>query len=280
MPPQHPIPNPQSPISNPQSLHRELIFLLALWKANLLAAMEYRTAFLLQVIGMMLNNGIYFIIWIIFFDRFQEVRGWGLDEMFLLFGVVAAGFGLGTYLFGNVTFLADVIASGRLDYYLSLPRPTLLHALASRSRASGLGDLIYGFISFVLAGHYTPDALARFVLATLLATTVFISFLVLVQSLSFWMGNTSMLTAQAVNAILTFSIYPITLFDGTAKFILFTILPAAFMGALPAELVRDFSWSRLAQLLVVALGLLALAVHTFRRGLRRYESGSAIQSQI
>jgi ABC-2 type transport system permease protein len=272
MPPESLIPNPR--------IRRELTFLLALWKANLLAAMEYRISFLSQVIGMMLNNGIYFLCWVIFFDRFQEVRGWGLDEMFLLFGIVAAGFGLGTYLFGNAMTLADVIASGRLDYYLSLPRPVLLHVLASRSRVSGLGDFTYGFISFALAGNYTPDAIVRFVVGTLLAMTVFLSFLVLVQSLSFWMGNASLLAVQATNAIVTFSIYPITLFDGSAKFLLFTVLPAAFIGAVPAEFVRAFSWSRLAQLLAAALATLSLAVLTFRRGLRRYESGSAIQSQI
>ena len=71
-------------------IQREWRFLLAIWQANLLAAMEYRVAFLSQVIGMMLNNGIYFIFWILFFDRFQAVRGWALNDMLLLFGVVAA----------------------------------------------------------------------------------------------------------------------------------------------------------------------------------------------
>lgn len=81
------------------------------------------------------------------------------------------------------------------------------------------------------------------------------------------MGSTSSLTVQAINAILTFAIYPITLFDGSAKFLLFTILPAAFVGAVPAELVRAFSWSRLVQLLAAALILLALALLAFYRGL-------------
>ena len=75
------------------NIRREFIFLLALWKANLLAAMEYRVAFLSQVVGMILNNALYFIFWVLFFDRFQEVRGWGLDEMLLLFGLVATGLG-------------------------------------------------------------------------------------------------------------------------------------------------------------------------------------------
>ena len=52
----------------------QLRFLGALWKANLLAAMEYRGAFLSQVLGMALNNAIYFTFWVLFFDRFPAVR--------------------------------------------------------------------------------------------------------------------------------------------------------------------------------------------------------------
>ena len=261
-------------------MKREIIFLLALWKANLLAAMEYRVAFILQVVGMMLNNGIYFIFWLIFFERFKEIRGWGVGEMLLLFGIVAVGFGLASYLFGNVLQLADVIAGGRLDYYLSLPRPVLLHVLASRSNSSGLGDTLYGLMSFAMAEQYSPGAIVRFIVGVLVAMAVILGFLILVQSLAFWVGNTTMLSRQAINAIITFSLYPITLFDGMAKFLLFTILPAAFIGAIPAEFVRSFSWAELAQLLAGAFIFLGLAFLFFQQGLRRYESGSAIQVRL
>ncbi|HUF37871.1 MAG TPA: ABC-2 family transporter protein [Anaerolineales bacterium] len=255
-------------------------FLLALWKANLLSAMEYRVSFILQVLGMMLNNAAYFVFWFIFFERFESVRGWGLVDMFVLFGIVAASFGLGVFLFGNIRFLADMIAEGRMDYYLSLPRPVLLHSLASRSTISGLGDFIYGLISFALAGQYSPDAVLRFALGVVVGTTVLVAFLTIAQSLAFWIGSASMIAMQASNAIVTFSLYPLTLFDGTAKLILFTILPAAFIGSVPAEFVRAFSWEQLAQMSLAAVGLLALAIWVFQRGLRRYESGSAIQVQV
>jgi ABC-type uncharacterized transport system permease subunit len=47
--------------SEVRTITRELRFLLTIWQTNLLAAMEYRVAFLTQVIGMMLNNIIYFV---------------------------------------------------------------------------------------------------------------------------------------------------------------------------------------------------------------------------
>lgn len=102
----------------------------------------------------------------------------------------------------------------------------------------------------------------------------------LVQSLAFWLGNASMLGQQALNAIITLALYPITLFDGTAKLLLFTVVPAALIGAVPAELVREFRWATLAELLAAAGAFLGLALLVFYRGLRRYESGSAIQTQV
>lgn len=259
---------------------RELQFTFAVWKANLQSLMEYRASFLTQMIGMMMNDFMYFAIWIIFFQRFQDVNGWGVSDMYITYGVLASAFGLVALLFGNAFTLSEIINNGRLDYYLSLPRPVLLHAIASRTIASGMGDFTYGFLSYGLSGQFSWDGLLRFVLATLLAATVFVSFLILIQSLAFWMGVISNLTSLFVNAMITFGIYPTTLFDNYAKLILFTIIPAAFIGAVPAEFIRSFSWQTLAELLAGAIVFLFLAVSLFRLGLRRYESGSAIQVEV
>ncbi len=259
---------------------RELRFLLALWRANLQAAMEYRASFITQVVGMMLNNALYFIFWLLFFDRFKQVRGWDLGDMLLIYGIVAASFGLGAFLFGNAMSLADAVATGKLDYYLALPRPVLLHALASRSVASGLGDFIYGVLSFLLAGQVSLLSAASFVVGVACGTAVFIGFLVIVHSLAFWIGDASQLGGQALNALITFAIYPLSLFDGTARLILLTIIPAAAIGTLPAQLVRDFSWANLGAIGLAAAVFLGLAILVFHRGLRRYESGSAINVQL
>ncbi|MBN2386255.1 MAG: ABC-2 family transporter protein [Anaerolineales bacterium] len=259
---------------------RELKFLLAVWKTNIASAMEYRAAFIAQMLGMILNNAVYFIFWVIFFDRFRDVRGWELSDMFLVFGVAASAFGLAAFLFGNAFYLSEIIARGRLDYYLSLPRPILLHTVASRSISSGLGDFTYGILSYLASGYCTWDGFGRFLCGVVLACMAFTSFMIIVHSLTFWLGNAAGFAGLALNAMVTFALYPVTLFEGFSKLILFTIVPAALMGALPAEFVRAFSWGALGKLFLGALLLLGLAVLVFHRGLRRYESGSAIQVEV
>jgi ABC-2 type transport system permease protein len=261
-------------------LRANLDFLLALWKANMLSAMEYRAAFLTQAIGMAINDAMYFVFWIFFFNKFKVVNGWEMQDMVLMFGLLAAGLGLARFLFGNTLNLADLITNGSLDYYLSLPKPALLHILASRSDFSALGDFLFGISCFFFSGNLSPDAFGRYLVGLLFSALIFISFMVLVQSLAFYSGSTQMLSGQASSAIMTFATYPITLFDGTSKFILFTLLPAAFIGSVPAEFVRSASWESLLEMLGAAVLLTTLAGWAFQRGLKRYESGSAIQTQV
>jgi ABC-2 type transport system permease protein len=261
-------------------LRSNLRFLAAVWKANLQSAMEYRAAFLAQVFGMMANDFIYFAIWIIFFQRFKEIRGWGINDMWITYGVLASAFGLVSLLFGNSFYLSDIIMKGRLDYYLSMPRPVLLHTVSSRMIGSGMGDFSYGFVSYAMSGQFTLDGLARFLVGMIAAAAVFASFLIIVQSLAFWLGMLPNLSSLAVNAVVTFGIYPITLFDNSAKFILFTIIPAALVGAVPAEFIRSFTWQALAELSAGAMVFLLLALLVFRLGLKRYESGSGMQLEV
>ena len=259
---------------------RGLRFLLALWRANLLSAMEYRASFVAQVGGMLLNDAAFFAFWASYFQRFHEVRGWRLGDVLLLFGTVAAGFGSASYLFGNFLRLATVIAEGELDYYLSLPRPVLLHALSSRSVPSGLGDLLFGFVALGAVGAAGPDQALRFALGSALGASVFVGFLVAIHALSFWSGDSSLLAGSVMQGMIMFSTYPLGVFDGWTRFLLFTLLPAGFVGALPASMVRSFTWQALGELGLAAAVAMTAGALLFRRGLARYQSGSALQARL
>jgi ABC-2 type transport system permease protein len=261
-------------------LESEWLFLLELWKTNLASAMEYRANFISQVIGMIINDGIYFVFWLLFFDRFKFVRGWGMGDMVLLFSIITTGYGLAFVGFGNAMTLADLIAQGRLDYYLALPRDVLLHVLASRSILSAWGDLTFGILAFLFTGRFTLPEITLWLLASLCSGAVLVGSCTIFGCLSFWLGNASQLAMQANNAILTLALYPRDIFEGAVRFIMLTIIPAAFVGAIPLDIVRRLDWTALAGLLAVAFGLTVLMRLVFYTGLRRYESGSAINVNV
>ena len=78
----------------------------------------------------------------------------------------------------------------------------------------------------------------------------------------------------------SFSIYPRPLFAGFLKIVLFTLIPAGFIGYLPVELLRDFEWTGLLSAVLGAVGYAALALAVFAVGLRRYESGNRFGARV
>ena len=261
-------------------LRSELVFLAAQWQANFASAMEYRAAFVSQIVGMFVNDIVYIFFWVVFFDRFKQIRGWGVGDILLLNAVVATGYGLAFTFFGNALQLSRVIAQGQLDYYLALPRGVLLNVLASRMSNSALGDISFGIVTYLLTGRFTPAEIGLWLIGSLLAAVVFVMAFTFFHSLTFWLGNASGLAEQAMNAMLTFAMYPSDIFQGVVRFMMFTLLPAAFVGLVPLQVVRGLDLNGLALLAGAALAITFAASTTFYAGLRRYESGSAINVNV
>jgi len=243
---------------------------------NLMSAMAYRGAFLLQVFGMVLNDAMLLFFWWLLFTRLPTLRGWTLTQVITLYGIVAFGFGAATVVCGNAFLVARIIVRGDLDYYLALPADPLVHLLVSRMSLPSWGDLVFGLVVFLIAAPGRWSSLPLFLLLGLLAGLIFVAFSVLVGSLAFWVGNADNLASQAINAMLTFSLYPVEIFPGAVQWLLYTLIPAALVGSLPAGLLSDFSWHRLGILVAFTAGIVLAARAVFRRGLRRYESGNLV----
>jgi ABC-2 type transport system permease protein len=243
---------------------------------NLMSAMAYRGAFLLQAFGMLLNDAMLLFFWWVLFDRLPTLRGWDLAGVMTLYGIVAFGFGVATVVCGNGFLVARVVASGDMDYYLALPADPLVHLLVSRMSLPGWGDLVFGLVVFLVAAPGRWVSLPLFLLLGLLAGLVLVAFSVLVGSLAFWVGNADNLATQAINAVITFGLYPVEIFPGVVRVLLYTLIPAAFVGSVPAGLLSDFHWGRLAMLVGFTAGITLAARCVFQRGLRRYESGNLV----
>jgi ABC-2 type transport system permease protein len=244
-----------------------------------MSAMAYRSAFLIQVLGMALNNVMLLFFWTILFNRFPNLEGWDMRGIMLLYAIVAVGFGLANALCGNSGRVAQIIASGDLDYYLALPADPLIHLLVSRTSVPSWGDVVFGLIMFLIA---LPDRWAKaplFLMLCALSGVIFIAFSVIAGSLAFWIGQSQNLAMQLRNMLLTFGLYPIDIFPGFVRFLLYTLIPAAFVGSMPAKLLTEFSFGNLIAMSATTGVVVIVAWMIFQRGLRRYESGNRVTAR-
>lgn len=251
-----------------------LRFAGALVSTNLKASFALRGAFWLQAVFMLGNNLMFFTIWWLFFDRFDDIRGWRLGDMAALYGLLALSFGLSAVFAGGTWELSRTIVEGDLDPYMTQPKSLLLHVVASRTRASGWGDIVSSFVLLGISGHVDAGTLPLVLLGALCGATVLTSTAVIVHSLAFWVGNMDTLARQFVEFTVMFSCYPRSIFAGAVRLLLFSLVPAGFVAYLPVELLRNFTWSGLGWAVGGAALYAFLAVFVFHAGLRRYESGN------
>jgi ABC-2 type transport system permease protein len=238
------------------------------------ASLALRGAFWVRAGFMFANNFIFMVMWWVFFDRFDEVRGWRMADMAALYGVCAAAFGLSIVVGAGVRELSTHIVEGDLDAYLTQPQSPLLRCVASRSEASGWGDVASAVVFFGLCGYVSPALVPVCVLTTVCGCLVFLATGVLFHASAFWFGDTRTLSRQAHDTLLIFSLYPSTVFSGWLKVLLYTAVPAGFISFLPVELLRDFSWRAAGAVVGGTAAYVLLAAFVFARGLRRYESGN------
>jgi ABC-2 type transport system permease protein len=238
--------------------------------------MAYRGAFFIQVFGMMLNNLMLLFFWKMLFTRFPTLNGWELQDVVTLYAVVAAGFGLAGIVCGNAGNVARTITTGDLDYYLALPADPLLHLLVSRMAITDWGDLMFGLLLYFITVPLAWRRVPLFLLLTVLIAVIFVAFSVVVGSLTFWLGRADQLAFRLRIALLNFSLYPIDIFPGAARLLLYTLIPSAFVGSVPAQLLHRFDLGSLLGLVGCALAFSLLARWIFYRGLRRYASGNLV----
>ena len=242
-------------------------------RAAMAEAWANRRGFWTQVLAMVVNDAAWVAFWILFFRRVGTIRGWDTSKVVLLLSVLTttAGFVLG--VFGNARRIGRLAVEGDLDAALALPVPPLPYLLVRRIDTTNLGDIAFGLILFAVAGHPTPARLAVFLLGVVTAATLLTGFLVATGSLAFFAGRNEA-GELGFHAMLMFSAYPVDVFSGAAKALLYTVVPAAFVSTVPARLIDDFDLPLALTIVAVAVGFAATGWALFTAGLRRYTSGA------
>jgi ABC-2 type transport system permease protein len=191
----------------------------------------------------------------------------------VLFAILTTSVGMTLGALANCRWIGQLAATGQLDAALALPVPTLSYLLCRRVDPANVGDGLFGLVLFAWMGHPTPTRCVLFALAVVCASAVLTGFLVLTGSLTFVTGPNPA-SDLGLHALILFSSYPVDIFAGAVKVVLYGVIPAAFVGTVPARLVQHFDPIGAVVLVSVATSVSAAGWAAFRRGLGRYTSGA------
>lgn len=260
-------------------LRKYLRFLAVTFTVNLQSAMAYRANFLIQILGMMLNNAAFALFWHFLIQRTGPIAGYGFEDVMFIWAISSCSFGIAHVLAGNAGEISRIIREGELDTFLLQPKDVWLHVLVSRTVVSAWGDIIYGWIVIALLPGLDPARILLFALLSLSGAAVMAASIALVQSLSFFVGSTEAFARAFFESLLSFSLYPDKIFATEIRWLFYSLIPAGAISFLPRSIWfaqgESAWWAGLALAATVAAWIGASYL-LFRIGLRRYESGNRI----
>jgi len=250
---------------------------LSTYAANVAAAIRTslmdRTNFLLNALGMVLNDVFFLALWYMFFAGFRQVGGWGLHDVALLLGLVMVVVGLSGVFFGGYRDMAATILRGEIDALLTQPKSVLARLLARESIATAWGDLAMGIWMLCTFAVLSWRDLPAVVLGVACGTTVYVASAVVYASLAFRFAGARSFARDLTDFMLLFSSYPGSIYSGATKIAAYTLLPAGFVVLAPVAFLRAPSAATLAIMIGSALLYAGIAMLLFHLGLGRYRRG-------
>jgi ABC-2 type transport system permease protein len=232
-----------------------------------------RTNFVLQSVGMLVNDVFLLVLWYMFFAGFRQVGGWALKDVALLLGITMCIVAISGVFFGGYRDMAATILRGEIDALLTQPKAILARLLARESIATAWGDLVMGiWMLFAFAALSWSD-IPLVIVCVVCGATVYIASAVAYASMALWFAGARSFARDLTDFMLLFSTYPGSIYGGATRVIAYTLLPAGFVVLAPVAFLRAPSLEGFGIVAGAALVYAAIAAGLFHLGMRRYRQG-------
>lgn len=258
---------------------KELKVFILSFKYAVMREMLNKTTFITNILFMILNNASFIVQWIILYSLKSNIGGYSLKEVLLLWALAASTYGLAHLFFENAFNLSDIINNGKLDSYIVQPKNILLSSITSEIKISAIGDILYGYIILFIYGITIKNFLL-FTLFTITGGLLFVSIIIIINSLSFWINNADLIADTEERLLVQFATYQDGIFKGITKILLYSIIPVGIINYIPIKLIINFDYKLLLLILLITILLVVLANIIFNNGLKRYSSSNLMSARI
>lgn len=246
-------------------------------KKNFLNARELKSAFIISVIGMVLNNLSFTFLWLYFGKSVGVLNGFSPMDIFGIYAINTTAYGIIHAFFYGLFNIPSYISSGNFDKFLITPKNTLVKVVTSDISTSAFGDLVFGVICFIIYLVSTNISLVGILLMflfTIFAAIIFFSFSLICMSISFYLMDGENISNGLYSMFVGSSLYHGGAFTGILKTIFIFVIPSLLIGSFPIEIVLRFDAFKFLLLMGLTLFWLIFSIHFFYRSMRRYESNN------
>lgn len=252
-----------------------LAYLWSLQAANMRGYGPERNRLLILSFFMIVQNSLFFALWIVFFRNVSNLKGWDLTDVARMYGLIASSVGISLFFFNGARTIAYRLQDGSIDAFLTRPRAALPMLLLSASSPASLGDICYGPLIWIALGKVNWALAPQLIGLTLISSVLFTSMTLLFYSIAFWLKNNTRFPEQLFEVLIIFSCNILHGQPFGVQLIMYTVVPAAFITLLPTRLIGAFDPVLLAELLAATVFYAWLSARVFYAGIRRYKNTAA-----
>ena len=242
--------------------------------------LQYKASFLMSAVTQFIQPfalfaGLYFL-----FERFGQIDGWTLYEVFMCYAVVGGAFSIAECFARGFDKFPDMVQNAGFDRVLVRPRNEILQVLGSGFDIKRIGHFIQAILVLAIAiagadiAWSVPKAIMLFNM--LLGGSLIFSGVYLLQATAaFWTVESLEVANIFTHGIKEHASYPLSIFPKWITSFFTFVIPFGTINYLPMRFLLDrvdgIAW--LYAFLPLAGGLFVLpCVLLWRVGMRRYAS--------
>lgn len=251
------------------------------WKLlslSLRGQMQYRASFFMLVASYFLTTLTDIAVLWILFDRFKLVRGWNLEEVSLIYGIVHMGFSLAESLGKGFDLFDTMIKKGDFDRILLRPISTLTQVATTEVQLLRLGRFAQGLLVLLWGAKQLKLSLlslhALVIVFSVIGTaSLFYGLLIIQAAIAFWTIETlEIMNITTYGGVLAGQ-YPISIYNKPFQAIFTFLIPLACVAYYPiATLLRQSAVPLFLGLIAPSAGFIFLffSCKLWHAGVRRY----------
>lgn len=254
----------------------ELFF--TLFKASFKREAQYKFDFFVNILGNFLGLFADFLIIALILIRFQNIAGWQLHQVALMYAIIEFGFGVYRLIGEGFNRFEELILSGKFDTLLLRPVPVLVQVMLHKIDLKRLGMVVQAMVVGLwgIQRSTFPNSSFYCYLPLLLLASVIINLEVsiILAAMAFWTGKNKDIIILGHYSTRTAATYPATIYHKLFSHILTLVIPFFTVSYYPLLYYTGKSDNPF-YLLTPLFGITTMTLLSsliWRSGIKRYSS--------